>query len=57
MQCVGVKSELPEEVFETLKHLTQETLLSLRGEFARSSAPRADTRLDINIGRSAPARF
>ncbi|MBC7925957.1 MAG: asparagine--tRNA ligase, partial [Bryobacteraceae bacterium] len=31
MQCVGVKSELPEETFETLKHLTQESSLILTG--------------------------
>ena len=43
MQCVGVKSELPEEVFETLKHLTQESSLILTGRFARSSARPAGT--------------
>jgi asparaginyl-tRNA synthetase len=31
MQAVGVKSELPEDVFETLKHLTQESSLVLEG--------------------------
>ena len=31
MQTVGVKSELPEEIFETLKHLTQESSLVLTG--------------------------
>jgi asparaginyl-tRNA synthetase len=31
MQCVGVKSELPEETFETLKHLTQESSLIITG--------------------------
>lgn len=32
MQCVGVKAELPEETFETLKHLTQESSLVLTGK-------------------------
>src|SRR3954454_4443901 len=31
MQCVAVKSNLPEEVFESLKHLTQESSLIVRG--------------------------
>lgn len=40
MQCVGVKSELPEETFETLKHLTQESSLILTGQIrAEERAP------------------
>ncbi len=40
MQCVGVKSELPEETFETLKHLTQESSLILTGQVrAEERAP------------------
>jgi asparaginyl-tRNA synthetase len=40
MQCVGVKSELPEEVFESLKHLTQESSIILRGRIrAEQRAP------------------
>jgi asparaginyl-tRNA synthetase len=40
MQCVGVKSELPEEVFEALKHLTQESSLILTGRIrAEQRAP------------------
>jgi len=31
MQCVGVKSALPEDVFETLKNLTQESSLIVAG--------------------------
>ncbi|MFN3324612.1 MAG: asparagine--tRNA ligase [Bryobacteraceae bacterium] len=31
MQCVGVKSELPEEVFEQLRNLTQESSLVITG--------------------------
>ena len=32
IQCVAVKSELPEELFETLKNLTQESSLIIRGK-------------------------
>lgn len=40
MQCVGVKAELPEDVFETLKHLTQESSLVLSGRIrAEQRAP------------------
>jgi asparaginyl-tRNA synthetase len=40
MQTVGVKSELPEETFETLKHLTQESSIILIGDIrAEQRAP------------------
>jgi asparaginyl-tRNA synthetase len=40
MQCVAVKSALPEEVFESLKHLTQESSLIIRGRIrAEARAP------------------
>jgi asparaginyl-tRNA synthetase len=40
MQTVGVKNELPEEVFETLKHLTQESSIVLTGSVrAEQRAP------------------
>jgi len=40
MQCVAVKSVLPEELFETLKHLTQESSLIIRGRIrAEARAP------------------
>jgi asparaginyl-tRNA synthetase len=40
MQCVGVKANLPEEVFETLKGLTQESSLILTGKIrAEGRAP------------------
>src|SRR5713226_3149263 len=32
LQCVAVKSALPEELFETLKNLTQESSLIVRGK-------------------------
>jgi asparaginyl-tRNA synthetase len=31
MQCVGLKNNLPEELFEALKHLTQESSVIIRG--------------------------
>ena len=40
MQCVAVKSALPEELFETLKDLTQESSLIVRGKIrAEARAP------------------
>jgi asparaginyl-tRNA synthetase len=40
MQCVALKSSLPEEVFESLKHLTQESSLIVQGRIrAESRAP------------------
>ena len=40
MQCVGVKSALAEELFETLKNLTQESSLIVRGKVrAEQRAP------------------
>ncbi len=40
MQCVGVKSNLPEELFETLRNLTQESSLIMTGKIrAEQRAP------------------
>ena len=40
MQCVAVKASLPEDVFETLKNLTQESSLMLTGKIrAEQRAP------------------
>ena len=40
MQCVAVKNALPEELFEELKHLTQESSLIIRGKIrAEARAP------------------
>ena len=40
MQCVAVKNNLPEEVFESLKHLTQESSLIVTGKLrAETRAP------------------
>ena len=56
MQCVGVKSELPEEVFETLKHLTQESSLILTGTDSRGAACARRVRARHHGRRSAAAR-
>ncbi|MBI3280520.1 MAG: asparagine--tRNA ligase [Acidobacteria bacterium] len=40
MQCVAVKAELPEEVFETIRHLTQESSIIVTGRMrAEQRAP------------------
>ena len=40
MQCVGVKAEVPDDVFESLKHLTQESSIILTGRIrAEQRAP------------------
>jgi asparaginyl-tRNA synthetase len=40
MQCVALKNSLPEDLFEALKHLTQESSLIVRGRIrAESRAP------------------
>ena len=47
MQCVGVKAELPEDIFETLKHLTQETSLKLTGRIRAEVRAAGGFELDI----------
>jgi asparaginyl-tRNA synthetase len=47
MQCVGVKSELPEETFETLKHLTQESSLILTGKIRAEERAAGGFEMDI----------
>ena len=46
-RCVGVKSELPEEVFETLKHLTQESSLILTGRIREEQRAHGGYEMDI----------
>jgi asparaginyl-tRNA synthetase len=48
MQCVGVKSELPEEVFEGLKHLTQESSLILTGRIREEQRAPGGYEMDIS---------
>ena len=47
MQCVAVKSALPEEVFESLKHLTQESSLIVRGRIR--AEPRAPGGYEMDV--------
>ncbi len=47
MQCVGVKSELPEDLFETLKHLTQESSLKITGKVREEQRAPGGYELDI----------
>ena len=47
MQCVAVKSNLPEEVFESLKHLTQESSLIVRGRIR--AEPRAPGGFELDV--------
>ena len=47
MQCVAVKSALPEETFETLKDLTQESSLTVRGKVR--AEPRAPGGFELDV--------
>ena len=47
MQCVAVKSALPEELFEELKHLTQESSLIVRGKIRAEARAPGGFELDV----------
>jgi asparaginyl-tRNA synthetase len=47
MQCVAVKSSLPEDVFEGLKHLTQESSLTIAGRVRAESRAPGGYELDV----------
>src|SRR3984957_16743462 len=47
IQCVAVKSELPEELFETLKGLTQESSLIIQGKVR--AEPRAHGGYELDV--------
>lgn len=47
MQCVGVKAELPEETFETLKHLTQESSIIFNGKIRAEERATGGYEMDI----------
>jgi asparaginyl-tRNA synthetase len=47
IQCVGVKSELPEELFETLKNLTQESSLIVTGKLRAEQRAQGGYELDV----------
>ena len=47
IQCVAVKSELPEELFESLKNLTQESSLIIRGKVREEPRAHGGYELDV----------
>src|SRR6266481_5146943 len=47
MQCVAVKSALPEELFEALKDLTQESSLIVRGKIRAEARAPGGFELDV----------
>src|SRR5579864_8365394 len=47
LQCVAVKSALPEELFETLKDLTQESSLIVRGKIRAEARAPGGFELDV----------
>ncbi len=47
LQCVAVKSALPEELFETLKDLTQESSLTIRGKIRAEARAPGGFELDV----------
>jgi asparaginyl-tRNA synthetase len=47
MQCVAVKSNLPEEVFESLKHLTQESSLIVTGTIRAEARAAGGFEMDV----------
>src|ERR1700752_2725991 len=48
MQCVAVKSNLPEEVFETLKGLTQESSFTITGTIRAEARAIGGYELDVS---------
>jgi asparaginyl-tRNA synthetase len=47
IQCVAVKSALPEELFESLKNLTQESSLTIRGKIREEARASGGYELDV----------
>jgi asparaginyl-tRNA synthetase len=47
MQCVAVKSELPEELFETIKNLTQESAIIVTGKIRAEQRAPGGYELDV----------
>src|SRR5712675_3500620 len=47
IQCVAVKSALPEELFEKLKDLTQESSLIIRGKIRAEARAQGGFELDV----------
>jgi asparaginyl-tRNA synthetase len=47
MQCVALKNNLPEDVFESLKHLTQESSLIVRGRIRAEARAAGGYEMDV----------
>ena len=47
MQCVAVKSALPEELFETIKNLTQESSLIVTGKLRAEQRAMGGVEMDV----------
>ncbi|HZL57637.1 MAG TPA: asparagine--tRNA ligase [Bryobacteraceae bacterium] len=47
MQCVALKNNLPEETFESLKHLTQESSLIVRGRIRAEARAAGGYEMDV----------
>ncbi|MBN9658130.1 MAG: asparagine--tRNA ligase [Acidobacteria bacterium] len=47
IQCVGVKAQLPEDVFEALKNLTQESSVIIRGKMRAEARAQGGYEMDI----------
>ena len=47
MQCVAMKNNLPEETFESLKHLTQESSLMVRGKIRAEARATGGYEMDV----------
>jgi asparaginyl-tRNA synthetase len=47
MQCVAVKANLPEETFETIKNLTQESSIVIRGKVRAEARAQGGFELDV----------
>src|SRR5258707_11931255 len=51
LQCVAVKSALPEEIFDALKDLTQESSLIVRGKLRAEARAHGGYELDVESAR------
>src|ERR1700740_3470721 len=47
MQCVAVKSALPEELFETIKNLTQESSIVVTGKIRAEQRAQGGYEMDV----------
>ena len=56
IQCVAVKSALPEDVFEALKNLTQESSLIIRGKVREEQRAPGGYELDVETAEPDAVR-